>query len=438
MSPTESPQLEAALAALDPAAIVEDVQAAVRIPSVTGHEHRMLLHLADRARALGLRPALVTHDPAALRRRPGWPGQEVARESLEHLQVDLPDAPARPWRPPDPGARDARSAAARSPESPDPVPRPRLAICAHVDVVDPGTVPWADGTPWSGALRDGHVMGRGSADMKGGLVAALHALAAVVAAGVEPAWAPSLLAVASEEDGGQGAWAALEHDAAWDACVIPEPTGFEVVCAQAGALTFTGTVRGVSAHAGMRLSGASAIDRYLPVHEALARLEAKLNADVTHPLMAGLDLPYPLVIGRLQAGHWPSSVPDRLTFEGRIGVPVGDSPEAVRRRLEAVVEEVGEGEVTLAWTGGQFAPAATDPEATIAQAALSATTAERGAAEVTGVPWGADMRLFCARGIPTVMLGTHSIAISHTVDEHVEAAEVVQLARILVRLLLTS
>ena len=50
------------------------------------------------------------------------------------------------------------------------------------------------------------------------------------------------MAVASEEDGGLGAFAALERDAAFDACLIPEPTGFDVVCAQAGALTFEGVV----------------------------------------------------------------------------------------------------------------------------------------------------------------------------------------------------
>ena len=57
----------------------------------------------------------------------------------------------------------------------------------------------------------------------------------------------------------------------FDACLIPEPTGFAVVCAQAGALTFSGEVRGRAAHAAARLEGRSAIDAYVPVHAALAR-----------------------------------------------------------------------------------------------------------------------------------------------------------------------
>ena len=40
-------------------------------------------------------------------------------------------------------------------------------------------------------------------------------------------------------------------------------------------------------------------------------------------------------------------------------------------------------------------------------------------ARLTGVPYGADMRLFCARGIPTVMVGTPGLELAHAVDERV-------------------
>ena len=107
----------------------------------------------------------------------------------------------------------------------------RLALDGHVDVVPPGTAQWRPG-PWSGAIADGCVWGRGSVDMKGGVVAALHALAA---AGPGAPCEAVLLAVASEEDGGLGTFAALNADADFAACLIPEPTAFAVACAQAGA-----------------------------------------------------------------------------------------------------------------------------------------------------------------------------------------------------------
>ena len=62
---------------------------------------------------------------------------------------------------------------------------------------------------------------------------------------------------------------------------------------------------------------------------------------------------------------------------------------------------------------------------------LAAVRAERGAAAVAGVPWGADMRLFIARGIPACMVGTGGIELAHAVDERVRIDEVAALARII-------
>ena len=52
-----------------------------------------------------------------------------------------------------------------------------------------------------------------------------------------------------------------------------------------------------------------------------------------------------------------------------------------------------------------------------------------------GVPYGADMRLFCERGIPCVMFGTPGLARAHAVDEYVEVDELVTLTRALIRVL---
>jgi acetylornithine deacetylase len=389
---------------LDEAALVRDLAESVRIPSVTGQERAVLEWLAVRAEALGLEAALVEHDLAALRAHPGHPGEEAPRTELLTLAVTLRGSL--------PG---------------------RLCLCGHVDVVAVGTEQWDHG-PWSGAVAGGYVHGRGSVDMKGGVIAALHALAALRAAGTETPEVV-LLCVPSEEDGGLGAFAALERDARFDACLIPEPTGFSVVCAQAGALTFAGTVHGRGAHAAVRLEGRSAIDRYLAIHSALAAHEQRINADVEHPAMRALELPYPVSVGRVAAGEWSSSVPDRLVFEGRVGVRVGEDPAAARAGFEAAVR-AADGEdppVEIAWTGGAFASGETDPGHPWVARVRDAVAAERGAAPVAGVPWGADMRLFCARGIPTVMVGTGGIERAHAVDERVEIADVVALVRIVAR-----
>jgi acetylornithine deacetylase len=390
---------------IDPPVLAEDLAELVQIPSVTGQERAALAWLARRAQELGLEAELVEHDLTAVRAHPDHPGEEAPRAELHTLNVTLRGA---------------------LPE--------RLCICGHVDVVAAGHERWRHG-PWSGTIADGCVHGRGSVDMKGGVIAALHALAALRAAGA-PTPEIVLQCVPSEEDGGLGAFAALERDSRFDGCLIPEPTGFTVVCAQAGALTFRGTVQGRGAHAAMRLEGRSAIDRYIAVHAALAAHERRINADVGHPAMRALELPYPISVGRVEAGEWSSSVPDRLVFEGRVGVPVGEEPAAARAAFEDAVRTADDEQppVEIAWTGGAFAPGETDPGHPWVARVRDAVRAERGGdAPIAGVPWGADMRLYTARGVPAVMVGTTGIELAHAVDERVQIGEVAALARIIAR-----
>src|SRR6201991_3090761 len=101
----------------------------------------------------------------------------------------------------------------------------------------------------------------------------------------------------------------------------------------------------------------------MATHAKLAAYEARINADVEHPLMRALPLPYPVSVGRVAAGEWSSSVPDRLVFEGRAPGRVGEGPAAGRAAVEAAVAAAtaGDGDdlppVEIAWTGGRFASA---------------------------------------------------------------------------------
>jgi acetylornithine deacetylase len=358
--------------------------ALVQAHSRTGDELPALERLGELAADLGFAPRLVRHDLDALRAEPGHPGEEAPRKQLWGLSVT----------------------------SPGPEGAPRLCLCGHVDVVGAGTETWTH-PPFSGAVEGGFVHGRGSVDMKGGVVAALHAMAAT--AGRVPVEVV-LLAVSSEEDGGQGAWAALREDSGYDACLIPEPTELNVVCAQAGALTFNGVIRGRGAHAAARLEGRSAIDEYVRVHGALAAHEQRINADVAHPLMAELELPYPISVGMVQSGSWPSTVPDWLTFGGRLGVRVGERLPSAKAGLTRALRGLS---VELDWDGGEFAGADTPVDHPFARLALESFPGSR----AVGVPYGADMRHFTAHGIPTVMAGPRGLRLAHAVDERVAVAD---------------
>jgi acetylornithine deacetylase len=395
----------AALDAVDRDAIARDVSRLVRVRSITGSERSAAVELVAIAKDLGLDARVVEHDLDAIRSAAGYPGEEALRSELVGAVITLP------------GGDGAR-----------------LCLNGHLDVVPEGTEPWAH-DPWSGEIVGDVVHGRGAVDMKGGVIAALHALGALKKAGASPAGDIVLQGVSSEEDGGLGTFAALETDHDFAACLIPEPTEFGVVCAQAGALTFSGVVRGKTAHAAARLEGVSAIDRYVPVHLALQAYEREVNGRPRHPLLADHPLPYPLLVGQLRAGRWSSQVPEELHFEGRVGVPVGSRVQQVRDEFERVVRGVVH-DIEITWSGGQFGSGATPVDDPWVHHVRAAAAAELGAPPpFTGVAYGADMRLFCERDIPCVMFGPNGLKLAHAKDELVSATELASVSRTIVRVI---
>ena len=188
---------------------------------------------------------------------------------------------------------------------------PALMFNGHVDVVPPGDLQQWTTDPFDARVDDGRLFGRGSCDMKAGLVAALWATEGIRRSGVQLEGDVLLAAVLGEEDGGLGTYSTLARGWTADACVIPEPTDLDLVPANAGALTFRLVVPGRAAHASRRTEGVSPIEKFWPVFEALERLEAQRNRD-PHPMAARWDIAYPLSIGTVHAGDWASSVPDVL------------------------------------------------------------------------------------------------------------------------------
>jgi acetylornithine deacetylase len=274
--------------------------------------------------------------------------------------------------------------------------------------------------------------------MKGGLIAGLHALAVAANTGWRPVGDIVIQIVSSEEDGGLGTFAGLSADENFAAAIIPEPTGMRVVCAHAGSQHFRGAIRGKAAHAALRLDGSSAIDRYLPVHEAMREHERVINSEIHHPLLEELALPCPIEIGQLEAGSWSAGVPDLLRFTGRLGFPIGVSEDVARVRFEDSLNAALEGSgpmLELEWPAG-FAPGETSGDHPFVAFVSECLASEREGA-VSGpeaVPWGADMHQYTSRGIPCAMLGPTGIERAHATDEAVEIADLVELARVFVRI----
>jgi acetylornithine deacetylase len=318
-----------------------------------------------------------------------------------------------------------------------------LMLNAHVDVVPPGDpTAWPAAGPFSGHADNRFVHGRGSCDMKAGLIAAMWAIRALTEVKVPLAGDVQLACVQGEEDGGLGTFATLARGWRADACVIPEPTSLDLVPASAGSLTFRLQIPGLAVHAARRSAGVSALEKFWPVFHALRGLEERRNAH-PHPLMARWDIAYPIEIGKICAGDWPSSVPDLLIAEGRCGVALGETPESARADLEDAIRRACDSDpwlrrhpVTVAWWGGQFSPALTPADAPIIAMLRQAHTLATGREQqIWGAPYGSDLRLMSGLGgVPTVHYGPGDVSLAHGPSEHVPVDEVITAARTLAAL----
>ena len=376
------------------------LQELVRVPSTTGEEGAVQVKVEHAFRGRGLEVDV-------------W---EATREETEPYRDHVGEQETYENRPNVAGVRRGRGGG-RS-----------LLLNAHVDTVAPGDREAWSHDPLGAELVGDRLYGRGSCDMKGGLVTHLAALDALEAAGIELAGDVTVAATVGEENGGLGALSTVLRGYRADAALITEPTRLRLVPAQGGSLVFRLTVPGRSAHAAVRDEGISALEKFVPLFKALRELEQERNASLSHPLYEHLENKVPINVGVVRAGNWASTVPEGLVAEGRAGLIPGEEVKTFKEQVARSLFDVAnrdpylrEHPPILEWFGGQFAPSEVPPDAPICEAVRRAhalTTGEEPIVE--GVSYGADMRLFVRFGeTPCVMYGAGDVRDAHAPDEHI-------------------
>lgn len=308
-----------------------------------------------------------------------------------------------------------------------------LLLNAHVDTVVAGDETRWTHPPFAGDLIDGHVWGRGSCDMKGGLVACLYAVLALKDARVRLAGDVVVAATVAEETGGAGAIACCLEGITADAAVVTEPTGLKIAPAHAGAAQWRLTLSGRSAHACVRQLGVSALEKFVGLVGELQAYERERNAGVTHPLFADVRHAVPLNVGVVTTGDSPTMVPERLIAEGRIGLMPGEDFTVLSAEFEERVARwassdawLSEHPPTVEWNGIRFLPSEVKVDhelVTTTEAAFAAV--EQRAAVVKPMTYGTDMSHFIRIGrVPTLLFGPGDMALAHGADERVPIAQI--------------
>lgn len=123
-----------------------------------------------------------------------------------------------------------------------------MILHAHVDVVDPGPMDAWRYAPWSGAISNGKLYGRGSVDDKAGLSIIIFVAQCVRSLGLSLEGDIILESVVDEEWGGGGTLSTIQKGYRADAAIVFEPSGLGICPAVRGGQAFRITVMGKGTH----------------------------------------------------------------------------------------------------------------------------------------------------------------------------------------------
>jgi acetylornithine deacetylase len=281
-----------------------------------------------------------------------------------------------------------------------------FALVGHHDVVPPADRQTDDEGNYVVEERDGRLYGRGTADMKGSVAAAMCAFR-----DADPACELLFVSFVGEEIGGVGARAAIDDGFAPDYALVGEgSTNYtgddvtDVVVAHKGRRGSTIVAHGEATHASVPESGVNAVYRACDAVD-LVREMAFPEAEVLGNSVEGS-----VAVTGIDGGSAWNVIPDRceITVDERT-VP------GERVALEAVEEIEG-----VEWTVDQdLPPMECDDEAFADTVLAAARDAQANAPELTTKPHATDAGWLSQAGTTCVVAGASEPGEAHTERESV-------------------
>lgn len=409
----------------------------IQIPSLTGEEGRAQAHVAALLRAIGAEVQMLEPNVEAMFRR--FPQVAQYPTHWQHDLIlpyeDLPTFEALKrsglegvlnykGRPNVVGVLKG-SGGGRS-----------LILNAHVDTVTIEPKERWTRDPFGGEVIDGRMYGRGTSDMKGGLMAGVMALTYLREAGVRLRGDVILQCVVNEEHAGNGTLDLVTRGVTADAAIVLEPTHNTIAVSNPGGLYWQVTINGVPRSPGARWSGdrqdgVSAIEKLPAIVTALLDLERAYNRQtVMDPEEVGR-APFALVIGKVAGGHYETVTASALVLKGGayFAPSVGDVRE-VMNAFRVAIQRANDSDPYLRENPARLEflhhddSARQSPALEIARHMGAVLARAGGDGSVHPGPFCCDMRhLVNQGGIPSIIFGPGTIAQAHQPDEYIVVSD---------------
>ena len=326
-------------------------------------------------------------------------------------------------------------------------PGRHLVLNGHIDVFPVGNDEGWTNSPWSGAVVDGCIFGRGAADMKCGTTASIFTFAYLHRIRDRLKGRLTLTCVSEEEIlGPWGARYLLEHhpEVLGDCCLSGEPSSPNtIIFGEKGKIELAFTVHTCGAHGAythLSKSATKIAARLIADLEALTEIQVPTPENVEKMVRRYAEVidqtagkgaaeilqKVTVNIGTIRGGLMPNMIPGDCVLEADIRLPVGLDKESLMAEVQKIVSRYPE--VTVKEL--MYIPANwCEPDGKMAKI-IRANVKELKGFEPVATTYLAltDTRLWRDRNIPAYVYGPfpHNMAAA---DEHVEVEEFLHIVK---------
>lgn len=283
--------------------------------------------------------------------------------------------------------------------------------------------------PFSGAIRDGKLYGRGAQDMKASLAAMIGSAKALRDAGITLAGDLVLAFVVDEESMSIGT-EGLVKEFVTDGAIVTEPTDLTLSRAHRGFIWYDVQTTGRAAHGSRFKEGIDANMRMGRFLAQLDKLEQELLARRPHPLAGPPSLHASLIKGGTEISVYAANCllqVERRTIPGEIVASCTSELQAIIDRL-AAEDDTFRATVTPKFSREPFE---IGTDAAIVNTIAQATADQLGVPpQHTGQTYWTDAALLAQAGIETALIGPIGAGL-HSAEEWVDVQSVLDLTHIL-------
>jgi succinyl-diaminopimelate desuccinylase len=286
--------------------------------------------------------------------------------------------------------------------------------------------------------KEHFLFGRGSCDMKGGIVAMLYAILVIRECGLQPNGRIGLTLVPDEESGGSRGSAWLAHEGLLGqngiAMFLPEPTSGVVWNANRGAISLRVRVRGKSAHVGLQHQGENAFERMHRVVERLERFKHEVEQHRTRCNVGTEQRRNSILMlgGQSGGGANFNVVPEQSWFTIDRRINPEENLDEEKANLLEVLEQCRQEGIPLEWEllqeGRSAASGDDEPAAKALSDSVEAVTGEAPHFEMC--PGLLETRFYATQGIAAYAYGPGLLSVAHGPNEYVDLRKVIETAAV--------